>query len=49
MPVVTVGMVFHSDPDKIDSIIQSLKTEHGIDVVAVKQSWGKLWLSEVKP
>lgn len=48
MPVVTVGMVFHSDPDKIDKIIDLLKREHGIDVVTVKSSWGKLWLSEVK-
>jgi len=43
---VTVGMVFHADPSDIDHIIQGLQEQHNIRVIAVKQSWGKIWLKD---
>lgn len=46
MASVTVGMVFHADPAEIDSIIQHLQQIYDIRVIAVKQSWGKLWIKE---
>ena len=40
----TVGMVFHCDPVDIDHIIQQLKQQYDIRVIAVKESWDKIWL-----
>ena len=42
----TVGMVFHADPADIDNIILELQQQYNIRVIAVKQSWGKIWLKD---
>ena len=43
---VTVGIVFHANPDDINQIILELKQTYGINPVCIKTSWGKLWIKE---
>ena len=43
---VTVGIIFHCDPDEISGIKEYLEHVYSADIVCIKQSWGRLWLKE---
>jgi hypothetical protein len=43
---VTAGMIFHCNPDDIDSIRQYIEQAYNVDIVCIKQSWGRLWIKE---
>jgi len=43
---VTVGVIFHCNPDDIDGIRQYIEQVYGADIVCIKQTWGRLWLKE---
>ncbi len=49
MASCTFGIVGHIDPDKLDNLVKSLEETHDIHLVAIKKSWGKLWLREDGP
>ena len=44
--VKTIAILFHADPNDIDSIKQYLEQVYNADIVCIKESWGKLWIQE---
>ena len=46
MARVTVGVVFHSDCNQVDEIIEHLRKLYSIELVHVQQSYGKLWIKK---
>jgi len=46
MVKLSFAIVFHCDPDTRDLILNDLKKYPDVDLVFIKQSWGKLWIQE---
>ena len=42
----TFGIIFHVDPSRIDEIVTFFEDQEEVNLVAVKKSWGKLWITE---
>lgn len=46
MVKLSFAVVVHCDPETRDTILYDLKKHPDVDIVFVKQSWGKLWIKE---
>ena len=45
MARITVGLIFHTDCDKADGVIEQIRQIQDIeDLVHVQQSYSKLWI-----
>ena len=49
MTRVTVGVVFHTDCNQVDEILELLRQFYDIELVHVQQSYGKLWIKKGEP
>lgn len=46
MARITVGLVFHTDCNQVDEIIEQIRQIHDIELVHIQQSYGKLWIKK---
>ena len=46
MARITVGLIFHTDCNNVDNIIEQIRHIPNIDLVHIQQSYGKLWIKK---
>lgn len=46
MARITIGLIFHSDCNQADEIIEHIRRIPNIELVHIQHSYGKLWIKK---